>query len=154
MTRFVVDAMLGTLAKWLMALGHDAAYLPHADDDEILALAKAESRVVLTRDAELASRAGAAGFIVSRGDLDHQLAEVVARYPETDSEPLSRCLECNGVLAAATKSEALASGCVPDGVAERFDEFWRCPCCKKIYWKGSHYAAMRKKIDAILGRAR
>jgi hypothetical protein len=153
MTRFAVDTMLGTLAKWLRALGYDTLYVPHADDGELLAIAEKEGRTILTRDRELASRAGDGGFLVPGGALDEQLVEVAKRFPERDSEPLSRCLECNGALSAATKDDALASRAVPEGVMERFDEFWRCPSCKKVYWKGSHYAAMQSKVETILRRA-
>jgi uncharacterized protein with PIN domain len=149
MTRFVVDTMLGTLAKWLRALGYDAAYLPHAPDGEILALSERESRVVLTRDAELARRAGPMGLLVGRGKLDEQLVSVAGMYPDRDFAPLTRCMECNGALSAVDKAEALADGSVPPGVAGRVADFWRCRTCGRIYWKGSHYAAMSKKIQEL-----
>ena len=59
--KFLLDAMLGTLAHWLRMMGHDVAYFAQFGDNELLILAKAEERVLLTRDLELYRRA------VSRG---------------------------------------------------------------------------------------
>ena len=52
--RFAVDAMLGTLAKWLRILGYDAFFDPALDDHQLVRLARAELRVLLTRDRALA----------------------------------------------------------------------------------------------------
>ena len=56
--RFVVDGMLGSLARWLRLLGYDADYDNRRDDAELVRLARAENRVLLTRDQELAARRG------------------------------------------------------------------------------------------------
>ncbi|MFH0816496.1 MAG: Mut7-C RNAse domain-containing protein [Methanobacteriota archaeon] len=149
MTRFAVDTMLGTLAKWLRALGYDAAFLAHAPDDELLSLSARESRVVLTRDAELARRAGKFGLLVAPKDLDDQLLLVVGTYPGRDSSPLSRCLVCNALLDGIARDEAVAIGSVPPGAAARASEFWMCPDCRKIFWDGTHYKAMRRKIHML-----
>jgi hypothetical protein len=148
MTRFVVDTMLGTLAKWLRAAGYDARYEPHRLDVEMLEISRAESRVVLTRDAELARRGGGMAMLVPRGDLDAQIKAVAGTYPERDSPPLSRCLECNERLVRIGFEEA--QGLLPDGVATRQVEFRRCPACRKVFWPGSHYDAMSRRIQALL----
>ncbi len=46
--KFLLDAMLGTLARWLRMMGHDVAYSTKLGDDELQRLAKAETRVLLT----------------------------------------------------------------------------------------------------------
>jgi hypothetical protein len=50
---FIADSMLGTLAKWLRILGYDTHYDPTLDDHQLVRLARAEDRVLLTRDHEL-----------------------------------------------------------------------------------------------------
>ena len=55
--RYVCDAMLGRLARWLRLLGHDTLYAD-VGDAELLRLG--ETRRVLTRDRELACRGGVA----------------------------------------------------------------------------------------------
>ena len=149
MTGFVVDTMLGTLAKWLRAFGYDTSYMPHAKDDDLLAIAAEESRVLLTRDRELASRAGNTGMLVPGKSLDEQLRMVVGSFPERGSKPLSRCLSCNALLEIAQKDSNVMGGKVPAGVLARESEFWFCPSCGKYFWPGSHYVAMMRKVQSF-----
>ena len=55
--RFLVDAMLGHVARDLRLLGLDARYAAGLDDPAILALAQRDGRRLITCDAELARRA-------------------------------------------------------------------------------------------------
>ena len=51
--KFVVDGMLGKLARWLRMMGHDVEYSNSMDDSELLTIARKEQRILLTRDFEL-----------------------------------------------------------------------------------------------------
>ena len=53
-TRFVADAMLGSLARKLRVFGFDASYYRSGDDRGLLEIAKKEGRVILTSDRGLA----------------------------------------------------------------------------------------------------
>jgi hypothetical protein len=55
-TRFVADAHLGGLAHLLRMMGFDTLYRNSFGDDEIVALATTEDRIILTRDLELLKR--------------------------------------------------------------------------------------------------
>ena len=55
--KLCADVMLGRLAKWLRILGFDVLYSNDASDEELLQTCKAEDRILLTRDTELARRA-------------------------------------------------------------------------------------------------
>ncbi len=46
--------MVGKLARWLRVLGVDVSYDTSLDDHELLALARREKRILLTRDQPLA----------------------------------------------------------------------------------------------------
>ena len=50
--KFLADGMLGKLARWLRMLGQDVIYSTQLNDNELLGLAKAECRVLLTKDFE------------------------------------------------------------------------------------------------------
>ena len=48
--RLLADGMLGRLARWLRLLGYDTAYENDADDLYLARRARAEDRILLTRD--------------------------------------------------------------------------------------------------------
>ena len=53
--RFIADAMLGKLARWLRLLGYDTLY--SQESDSIIAQhARSQERILLTRARELAAR--------------------------------------------------------------------------------------------------
>ena len=53
--KFIADCMLGTLSKWLLILGHDVVYLSRVEDGELVRMAVAEKRTILTRDRKRAA---------------------------------------------------------------------------------------------------
>ncbi len=81
--KFLADAMLGTLARWLRMMGHDVVYSVKLGDNELLQIAKTEGRVLLTRDFELYKRAisrGLESFFVEGKTESDRLAEVAGRF--------------------------------------------------------------------------
>ena len=52
-----MDAMLGSLARWLRIGGYDTEYERDCADDSLLVLAESKDRVLVTRDEVLAERA-------------------------------------------------------------------------------------------------
>lgn len=136
--------MLGTLAKWLRFMGYDTAYPGPLDDTALIAEAKAEDRVLLTRDKELAARCP--GAVRVRSDsLEEQVREVVSALDLRLVDPLSRCSRCNALL-APVPLEAVRD-LVPEGVRTRHEAFWQCPSCHRVYWQGSHWDKMVERLD-------
>ncbi len=145
--RFLCDAMLGRLARWLRLLGYDTRYadLP---DDALVALARAEGRVLLTRDTRLVRRAdvGPHGFI--RHDrVPEQLRQVTADFRLGPARAGTRCLRCNVVLEALPR--AAAAGRVPPYVWRTQQQFTRCPACARIYWPGTHWDHMTQQLAGL-----
>jgi len=134
---FLADAMLGRLARWLRLLGFDTAYAGAASDYQIAARARAEGRVVLTRDREMARRRGIRCFLVSSQALEEQLREVVTAFGRPVPEAAPRCPRCNGELAEAERAWVRTR--VPAHVFETHARFGRCTVCGRIYWPGSHW---------------
>ena len=151
--KFLVDAMLGKLARWLRLLGHDAEYGRDATDNELLARAAEEDRLLLTADVELYRRArlrGLRAFLVKGSSEEERLAELSAGLGielEVDMSA-SRCPKCNSPVVEVPK-EAVR-GLVPEGSWRRHQRFWRCTSCGQVYWQGSHWA----NIEAVLKGAR
>ena len=54
---FIVDAMLGNLAKKLRVLGYDSAYFSSIEDEKLVSIAKNEKRIILTKDERLCKTA-------------------------------------------------------------------------------------------------
>jgi uncharacterized protein with PIN domain len=134
--RFVLDVHLGTRARRLRLLGVDVAYRNDADDDELVAQANAEERVLLTQDRGILRRRALVQGAYVLGSLpDDQLADVLDRFA-LSLTPFSRCPSCNGLLAEVAKDEV--SHLLPDGTRRSYDQFSRCPQCGRIYWRGAH----------------
>jgi uncharacterized protein with PIN domain len=150
--RFLADAMLGSLARWLRIMGHDTVYARDVNDDQILVRARAEGRTVLTRDRQLAERAGGEGMFVRSDDPAEQLEEVVRRYGLRFDEGATRCTRCNGVLLPRAPEEV--GDRVPPLVRERQDAFLQCSSCGQIYWKGTHWERIVAQVGAALDKAR
>jgi uncharacterized protein with PIN domain len=145
--RFLVDSMLGTLAKWLRILGFDTAYHAHLDDDEIVRLARAEGRVLLTRDTGLSRRKGLRCLLVESSLLEEQLSQVLQAFDLDSTAPFSRCPVCNILLEDVSKHEA--RGQVPPYVFQTQDAFRLCPECGRFYWRGTHWQKMLQRVDKL-----
>jgi len=147
--KFLVDHMLGKLAKYLRFMGYDVFYPPrNMSDNEIIRIAEKENRTIITRDRELAKRAN--GFYVKSGDYHEQLKMVAKKYRLKMNEEifLSRCSVCNEPLVKVPKEEI--RGKVPEYVYEHNDEFYICPKCHRIYWYGTHTERIERDIRKIL----
>jgi hypothetical protein len=149
-TRFVVDVNLGKLARRLRMLGFDTIYDNRFDDREVVDISVREKRIILTRDRRLLFRKAVThGYWVRSDDPETQLREVVERLDLAErSEPLRRCLDCNGLIESVDR-EAVWSSLEP--LTRRYyDAFYRCPDCGKIYWEGSHVAHMSGAIRRLV----
>ena len=148
----LADAMLGKLARWLRLLGYDVRYMQ--DDDAAIAhAARADGRILLTRDHQLAERRGLHTVLVQSGCLTDQLAQVVEAVGRLPAGTPRRCMACNAVLVAITVETARPG--VPPYVAETVGSssdrpFHQCPECGKIYWKGTHWQGIEDRLDEAL----
>ncbi len=150
--KFLCDAMLGSLARWLRFFGFDTAYYePGVPDDRLAEMARAEGRWLLTRDRELAA-VGPRTVLVRAETLDDQLVEVMSRLALRPADNLenSRCSECNGVLLPVGKEEVSAT--TPPYVFATAPRFRRCTGCGRVYWPGSHSVRILDRMRAIVQR--
>ncbi len=145
-TKFIADVHLGKLARYLRIFGFDTFYETDLDDHKIVEISKAEKRIVLTRDINLLKHGKLThGIWIRNQNSKKQLAEVIQRLQlESKISFPSRCSLCNGELQKVQKNEI--SGRLLPLTKEHYNEFYLCPQCDKLYWKGSHYD---KIIDFI-----
>jgi uncharacterized protein with PIN domain len=146
--RWLCDEMLGRLARLLRAAGHDTALAQAGTPDaELLALALAEDRMLVTRDRKLAEAAGAHGLLLTADRPQEQAAELgrVARV-DWSFAPFTRCMMDNAPLRPATDEEFAA---MPASVRVLPGPFNACPACGRLYWPGSHVKRMLEKMAAL-----
>ena len=149
--RFVLDVHLGKLAGYLRMLGFDALYSNTNGDEELVEVSRDQRRVLLTRDRGLLKRSAIThGYLLRESSPQAQVAEVVARFDLRDLiAPFTRCMRCNGALDPVAK-EAIEHRLLPK-TRKYYEEFATCTVCGRIYWKGSHYEDMRKRMAPLLG---
>ena len=147
--RFLADAMLGRLATWLRILGYDTKYARVADA-ALVERARAESRILLTRDTALVRRRSLPRHLFVESDhVSEQLRQVVRTLGlRLADPPPRRCLRCNVVVEPRAKAEVVAR--VPDFVWSQHESFWGCPTCGRVYWAGTHRRKMDEAIQALM----
>jgi uncharacterized protein with PIN domain len=149
--RFLVDAMLGHVARDLRLLGLDARYAGGLDDPAVLGLAQRDGLRLITCDAALARRARSLLHLRVRSRYrEEQVREVLRSLPRNVAvAPFSRCLACSEPLRRL--SGAQAARFVPDHVAWSAEEFWYCRGCRKAYWRGSHVSGLEQRARDLIG---
>lgn len=149
-TRFVADSHLGGLAHMLRMLGFDTLYDNHFHDDEIVAIAEQDGRIVLTRDRELLKRRSVThGCYVHALRSESQLREIVDRLDLTRSaRPFTLCLHCNAPLHPVDKASVFHR--LPPKVQAHYERFSTCDSCNRVFWEGSHWRNMRRVLDGIV----
>ena len=152
--KFIADGMLGKLTRWLRILGHNIKYSNDLDDAELTVIAKKERRILLTRDLELYQQATAKGvdaFYVEGKTEAERLAQLAERFGiklEVDMAT-SRCPKCNTRVRQISK-ETIGEK-VEKSTLSYYDEFWECPKCGQVYWRGAHWTRIRKTLEAAKG---
>lgn len=145
--KLLADSMLGSLGRWLRLLGYDTAMAGSEPDWQIVRQARAEGRVLLTRDRELARRPGLRALLVAHGDLDAQLAQTAHDLGLPQPQPGTRCLHCNAALQPASRDDVAAD--IPPYVLQTQESFRRCPECRRVYWRGTHWLKIEERTATI-----
>ena len=154
--RFIADRMLGTLTRYLRFMGYDTLSANSLEpgntreDTALLEIARAEGRILLTRDRELARRGGDMAVFVEGDDVMAQIHMLHSRRLITPIVVMDRCSLCNSELRPATDAEIEEADYAPE---ERISiEFFLCPTCHKLYWMGSHgrnlVASLRENLES------
>ncbi len=150
--KFLADAALGRLARYLRMLGYDAAYLKDRDGAAALRETLKTGRTLLTRRRDLAARDDIEVFHVEDDDVLVQFAATARRFDLTfTADAMARCIECNERLRSVSKADVLEE--LPPHVRKTQEIFARCPSCGRIYWPGTHYARAVARLLGALKRS-
>ena len=149
------DEMLGALARWLRAAGHDTLVATAGEsDDDVMARAQWDDRVLLTRDRRLAERTGAATRVLwlRAEDLDGQARELASALDlDWTHAPFTRCMIDNARLVELDPSSL---DDLPISARRLSGPFWTCPACGRRYWPGSHARRISRRLETWKSRDR
>ena len=152
--KFIVDNNVGKLAKWLRVMGYDTLFFNGSDDSGMIAIALAEDRVILTRDTQIMKRrvvtSGQLKVMLIQSDKPElQMQQVIDTLNlDYQFKPFSICLECNQLLVERSKQQV--KDLVPPYVFKTQSQYMECPACHRIYWRGTHWQAMTKKLEKFI----
>ncbi|MGA2665883.1 MAG: Mut7-C RNAse domain-containing protein [Nitrososphaerales archaeon] len=156
--RFVVDAMLGSLARKLRIFGFDTLYFRDGPDRELERVSREEARVMVTSDRALAEHAGRHGLVAllvqgrtDRARLVSLLAQARSGGVEV-SRGDPRCAVCNSALERVGPERAARS--LPRSIAARHRLYFLCAGCGRLYWRGGHWSRLGRLSPLFGGRRR
>ncbi|MFX1343917.1 MAG: DUF5615 family PIN-like protein [Promethearchaeota archaeon] len=156
--KFLVDSMLGKLARFLRIFGYDTLYANDlvdffktdpVPDDKLLAYAKKTNRIVITKDYQFYKK-GIENALYLRGEgvynYLNQLKEDLRLEFKFNIEN-ARCSICNSKM-AKVKEKGEIKDYVLQNTFNKYNDFYQCLNlqCKKIYWKGSHIDDIENRL--------
>lgn len=149
--RFVCDASLGGLARWLRAAGYEAHWSATAPADDLIRDAVRGGALILTTDSALVERG-----VVRDGRVPalwlssgiSRLEQLRGVLVELGLRPLApRCMSCGGALRAVAKADVRER--IPPRTALWKDEYFVCAACDRLYWEGTHWEHIRARLAAL-----
>jgi uncharacterized protein len=146
--RFLCDAGLGGLARWLRAAGYEAHWHPHIEDPTLLADARRLGATLLTTDSLLMERRLLRDGIIPAlwlppvAGASEQLEQVLREFHLPLLSP--RCMTCGGELRRGDK-EALRER-IPPRTYRWLDDYFVCQRCDKLFWHGTHWQRIRERL--------
>ena len=135
-------------------MGYDALFFNGSNDSHMIATALAEGRMVLTKDTQIMKRgiitSGRLKALLIKGDKPELQAYQVIDSLNLDCQfrPFTICLECNQPLLERSKQQVKDR--VPPYVFQTQNQYMECPSCHRIYWRGTHWQAMNKKLNKFI----
>ena len=145
---------MGKLVKWLRTMGYDTLFFNGSNDSDMIAIALAEGRVILTRDTQIVKRrvvtSGQLNVILMQSDKPAlQMRQVIDTLNlDCRFRSFAICLECNQPLLERSKGQV--KDLVPPYVFQTQSQYMECPACHRIYWRGTHWQAMTRKLEQYM----
>jgi uncharacterized protein with PIN domain len=144
--KFAADRTLARLARWLRLMGADVLCDPLRDAREMLVLARAAGRPLLTRDKRM--RTADDVLYIEGHRFRDQIREVMARYPfDPRRFAFTRCSRCNALLHEVARDGLLVR--VPPFVYASHEKFAVCEGCGRVYWDATHTERARRELAAL-----
>ncbi len=152
--KFIVDNNVGKLARWLRMMGYDTLFFGSGDDSRLVATALDEGRVILTRDTQIMKRGVVASgrlkaVLIKSDESERQMRQVIETLNlDCRFGLFTICLECNQPLEERSRQQVKDR--VPPFVFQTQSQYMECPVCGRIYWQGTHWQAMTRKLEKFM----
>ena len=150
---FLVDGMLGNIAKKLRLFGFDSEYFSDINDSKLIKKAKNENRIIISRDRHLIDRTKKnevlSIYVTKENEIEQflEILETVNLQLDGISGDIARCTKCNSTTSQISKLKI--GNKIPQGVLEFNDKFWKCDKCDQIYWEGTHIKNLQEFVHKI-----
>jgi uncharacterized protein with PIN domain len=160
--KFLVDAMLGKLTRFLRIFGYDTVYandltnffnLDPVPDDYLIKYANDNNRIIITKDLPLYQRYEDNSIFLKGEGIYNYLNQLNKQFGlkfEFDFKK-ARCSICNSKI-ELVKDKTLIKNEVLESTYNYFDDFYQCLNlqCKKVYWQGTHIQDIEYKLGKAL----
>ena len=160
--KFLVDSMLGKLARFLRIFGFDTIYandliayykIDPVPDEKLKEYANKNKRIIITKDYPLYNNyKDKSVFLRGEGIYNylHQLNKEFGLNFKFNIEK-ARCSICNALLNRVASKSSIKDLVLKD-TYNNYNEFYQCSNlqCKKIYWQGSHIEDIEKRLNKTL----
>ena len=164
--KFLLHPNCYKLAKWLRFLGYDSKIIKSISFLKQLKIAKKENRVFITIQAPTKTKKifnwfgvtnkwnivktfqGQKSLIYLKEQKDsYQLKEMKYLLTFHENYLFTRCPLCNFTLSQIDKNKVRFF--IPRYIFDNHSHFRVCRGCGKIYWKGTHYKSIKKRLKEL-----
>ncbi len=89
--------------------------------------------------------------LIQSDEPERQMRQVIeALNLDRRFRPFALCLECNQPLEERGREQV--QDLVPPYVFQTQQQYMECPACHRIYWRGTHWEAMTRKLEKLCVR--
>jgi len=148
---------VGKLTKWLRMMGYDTLFFDGSDDSLMVRKALVDGRAILTRDTGIMKRRVVTSgrlraILINSEEPEQQMQQLMEALDlKRQFRPFTLCLECNQPLVARSQEDVKDR--VPPHVYKTQSQYMECPACHRIYWQGTHWVAMTRKMEKFTSRS-
>jgi len=160
--KFLTDAMLGKLTRFLRIFGFDTIYandlitffqLNPVPDKNLIEYAKRDGRIIITKDYALYKHYTENSIFLKGEGIYNYLKQLNKLFGLNFKFNLkrARCSICNSQLQRVENKNSIKK-LVLEETYNNYDEFYQCLNlkCKKLYWQGSHIEDIEYRLSNTL----
>jgi uncharacterized protein with PIN domain len=160
--KFLVDSMLGKLARFLRIFGYDTVYandlidffkLNPVPDEMLVDYARKNDRFIITKDLPLYKSYKEKTIYLKGKGIYNYLSQINKLFSLEFKFNLkrARCSICNSQLERVIDKNLLKNHILEE-TYNNYNIFYQCSNlqCKKIYWQGSHIEDIEYKLGKTL----